>query len=297
MNRNFRSRKNNGFTLIEVLVAMFVGLIVMGMAVGIVGVTNSVSLRVLAKSDTQQTARNSIVRILDSVANAESLDTCRLGKDAATQTAIQGPPSIKYHSIAPANCKEITSTGFVVAWAGPNKFCYFDKDEGSGPASVQCVSRGGVAASNPIALDGDFNNLTMEIDLTNCLDFQPGIDEDLVYQYSCLTNGAGDKINWPSSYSAPVAGDTSLLADLGTSVVTTSTTSPLAVSPIFEYRIDGLPNATAVSEANLVNIVAVSIDLNIVFDNKRESRSDTFKFNQTIVLRGSKKAQEEQYNG
>ena len=52
----------------------------MGMAVAILGVTNSASLRVLAKSETQQTTRGALIKVLDNISNAESLDVCKVAK-------------------------------------------------------------------------------------------------------------------------------------------------------------------------------------------------------------------------
>lgn len=286
---------NEGFTLIEVLVAIFIGLIVMGMAVAILGVTNSVSIRVLSKSESQQNIRNSVVKLLDNVSNASSLETCRIATNSNDQTAISGSSGT-----FSGQCKEFVKTGNIIAWAAPNKMCYFDKRVGAASIDsfpdIRCISRGGPGIF--VASQGSTNLAGTSMNIINCVNHQPGgtdNDPDLIYLYSC-TPSAGSRGGWPSSFNPVLASSESVIADIGLDDGA-STPPPPIPAPIFNYRLDNSAQAANVMGADLTKIVAVRVDFEVRYRNNRVSEVGRFKFNQTIILRESKKATEEEYNG
>ena len=307
--KKYSKLKNDGFTLIEVLIAIFIGLIVMGMAVAILGVTNSTSLRVLAKSEAQQNTRNSLVKILDSVTNAESLDVCKVGTDKLSQEAIQTAPDRFRPGISVTKCKEVGPSGYVIAWAQPNRMCYYDKQETGDPAKIFCLTRGGTAAeSSPysITLTDPFTNTN----LSGCVNHSiAGSSKDILYFYTCDPSG-GSQINWPSSYGYSSTGPEYTIADLGSNVATTSTTvPPIASSNIFEYILDSTPSSAkttpkplsagylGVDHPDITKIVALKVAVNVAYKTNKANNTDVYKFYQTILLRGSNKALEESYNG
>jgi|GEM_PF-4907940 len=291
---------DNGFTLVEVLVAIFIGLIVMGMAVSILGITNSTSLRVLAKSEAQQTTRASVVRVLDNLSNAESLEQCRVGTDKDVRLAILNFPTRSPLLNDLSKCKETSSSGNIVIWAQPNRLCYFNKGKNLSEApSIQCISRGGNAARLATATS-PYNNSQLGMNLTACVSHQPGTNENFVYMFTCSPPSAGSNaINWPTTFSAPTS--SSLLADLSP-----NTSDTVTIEPLFSYTLDAssplstplTPPVNSVHAVDLISIIAVRIEMNIDYDTKQGSgNGNTYRFNQTIVLRGSRLAQEENYNG
>ncbi len=287
--RTLRTNNQSGFSLVEVMVAIFIGLIVMGMAVAILGVTNSVSLRVLAKSEAQQNTRNSIVKLLDSLANAESLETCRIGLKENHQTLIRNNPDGR-SGVAPINCKEFTFTGQILAWAQPNKLCYYDKKvvERDDFPLIRCISRGGAAASTGASPNWVPNNAVTGINLTNCVNNQPvaGSSPNLVYVYTCTPQGSPlDRNRWATSFSTPQ--NSSVIADLGD--------PPAGVSApeIFEYSLSSTAKVPLVTNDEIVNLVSVDVKMSTRYATKGPSQNDTYKFSQAIVLRQSKYALEE----
>ena len=278
----------SGFSLIEVLVAIFIGLIVMGMAVAILASTNSTSLRVLAKSEAQQTTRASMVRMLDKLSNAESLEKCRVGVDKATQDVINAYPN---RSLVGAGlCKERSSSGNVLIWAQPNRLCFFNKGKSDTDApEVQCISRGGKDATQPNV----YNNTILNMNMTNCISHLPGSDKNLIYLFTCKASGSADAVKWPTSFAKPSA--SVLLADLSPN---SSSITAAPTPSLFTYSFDDGPPTTAVVSSKLKKVIAVRIDMDIDFDKKTGSNSgETYRFSQTVVLRGSLLAQEENYNG
>lgn len=331
-----RNEKNGhpGFTLIEVMVAITIGMIVMGMAVAILGVTNSVSLRVLSKSEAQQTTRGALSSVFDSVANADALDRCRVGTTKQAQLKIQTNPQF-HPGITPDECKETASSGHVLALAQPNRLCYFDKDTGDAAADIRCIARGGngatsayVDASTPII--SNYNDAITGINFTTCFNPPVGTDPNLVYKYTCKPN-SGSSIDWPSTYGAPQ--DQSVIADLSSKVT-------VPENDLFDYLIDGngaglheeaisfsgndivldqtlnngkqeskpIVNNAALSNRpigifksidflNITSVVGVNVNMTKSYDNQRSTGQSKYKFRTTVVLRGSDKAQEDTYNG
>ncbi|MFN8016395.1 MAG: prepilin-type N-terminal cleavage/methylation domain-containing protein [Acidimicrobiia bacterium] len=281
--------KNKGFTLIEVMVAIFIGLVVMAMAVAIVGVTNSTSLRVLAKSDAQQTTRGALVKVLDNLANAESLDICRVGINKTAQDEIALNP--KRPSIALDDCKETAASGYVLGYAQPNRLCYFNKGDTGNPAKLLCITKGGAA---PTPKPGStYSNPSTGMNISSCAGYSfPAGTENLIYLYTCDPNAGSSQIKWPTIYAAPVLSSQTVIADLKSS----AGSSP--VNDLFSYTLDSSASSNYVQDAQMDKVVSVKLDLSIKYkSNRNTSNEDTYKFAQEVVLRGSKFAQEEKYNG
>ncbi|HMS25267.1 MAG TPA: prepilin-type N-terminal cleavage/methylation domain-containing protein [Acidimicrobiia bacterium] len=314
-------KDQKGFTLVELLVAMFVGLIVMAMSVAILGTTNSTSLRVLSKSDAQQNTRNSIGKIFASLADADSLQLCRVADSKENQEKItESPPGrpgerpLPVDPLLPTNCRETASSGNVVAWAAPNLLCYFKVDRQDGtepsstPANIICIGRGGeikniYSSTGSTTFNQDIGIKYGILDLPvlyHCakkdLDLRP--DKNFVYVFKCKSNGAFDSsIFWPGSFRGPeadVPGDISVLADLGSSLANGADPT----TNLFQYTLDTethLPDTPVPSE-KLSKIVAIDIRMDINF-KKTAGSVDKYLFRQTVVLRKSKAALGDEFDG
>lgn len=309
------SKRNHGFTLIEVLVAILIGLIVMGMAVAILGATNSTSIRVLTKSEVQRNSRDAMVKIVNAAADAESLETCRVGVDKETQDKIIDPTfKTGQQGIAISDCKETASSGIVLAWAYPNQMCYFKTSKttagviSSSPAKIVCLVRGGngrnqsYSSSGAVSATGGTATQSPHpgMNIANCVNFnKPGSTPHEVYQYECnpggASSGVASSINWPNSYSAPVAGSISIISDLGANV-----TEDPEVN-LFNYSLKNPalgPNATGVvaGELALKSIVSAEFNLRGKYRTGVGNEVSDYFFNHTILFRGSELAQEERAN-
>lgn len=292
------SRGNSGFTLIEVLVAILIGTIVMGMAIAILGTTNSASLRVLSKSEAQQNTRSAVVNVLENLSNAESLDLCRVGVNKDIQSAINAFPALRSNLITDANCKETSSSGNVIVLAQPNRLCYFNKNKDVNlTPKVECITRGGNAAVSQPTAESNY----ISTDFSSCIrHVNTGSVETVVYTFSCDSNDPSSSgLNWPERYSAPTSWRT--LADLSV-----QSTAPITIEPLFEYTLDSSAGLSAaypsvinrVFQPDLDKTIAVKLDLRIEYETKNNSNPiEVYRFNQTVVLRGSKLAQQENFNG
>ncbi len=310
-------KDQKGFTLVELLVAMFIGLIVMAMSVAILGTTNSTALRVLSKSDAQQNTRNSIGKIFASLADADSLQLCRVADSEDNQEKITDFPPGRpggLAALAPENCRETASSGNVVAWAKPNLLCYFKvvRNEGvtpsSIPADIVCIGRGGDAVRKVYSSEAPPTNalaggivygLAIPI-LHPCVAPDASLmpDKNFVYVYKCKSNGVIDSaIYWPGAFLGPdpeEQGDISVLADLGSSLADGADPT----SNLFTYTLDGGSVAAdgSVLSEDLSKIMAVDIRMDINF--KRTAGSvDKYLFRQTVVLRKSKAALGDEFDG
>lgn len=306
------TKNESGFTLIEVLVAVFIGLIVMAMAVAILGATNSTSLRVLAKSEIQQNSRDAMLKIFNEAADAESLDVCRVGIDKETQDKIIAPFSEPGQAGIDINkCKETTSSGFVVAWASPNQMCYFKTKKtnittvtttpviSSDPPKILCVTRGGGGRSwdyetNASATVGDKTKSPKDgTNLTACLDFPDGTSPHQIFTYECTpgaaTLGIASSINWPKTYGAP--SEKRLISDLGANI------SEDPKVNLFNYTLDdGTKHSSVIGEDDLKSIVAADVNLRGKYRTGVANEVSDYFFEYTIIFRGSQLAQEERAN-
>lgn len=296
-----------GFTLIEVLVAMFVGLIVMGIAVAVLGSTNSISLRVLSKSEAQLNTRDALIKVFDQVSDAESLSVCRVGIDQDAQKKITDNVLGHPGTLSVNQCKETSASGDVIAWAQPNRLCYYKtpkKPAGSAasddPPVIYCVSRGGNGwnaeyeppRSYPVPTT--FDTQTPGTDIRDCVTkAMPSTSSPHeVYLYKCTgSGGTGSSINWPTPFGAPAATDFSMIADLG------STTTGAPLNDLFKYRKITGPETNAIPDIDLKNVVSVHVVLNARYDTKTAAGDKTYHYEQRIILRGSDAAREEQFSG
>lgn len=313
-----KSRTARGFTLVEVMVAIFIGLIVMGMAVSILGATNSTAIRVLTKSEIQRNTTAAMIKIFNDASDAESLEVCRVGVDKDTQDAIASAAYTGQPGISIGNCKETASSGIVVAWAFPNHFCYFKTEKTNGalsttPARIKCIARGGVGALNgrlqsfsgdpgpgvlnPITVASPVRSPHNGINITACVNFEmPNSSFHEIFTYECPPGGAAagtvSSINWPASYNAPT--NISMISDVGSNFV-----EPPNIN-LFTYRLSGgstpLANGTVMGEVELKKIVAVDVNLRGKYNSGVNNETRNFYFNHTILLRGSELAQEENAN-
>lgn len=319
--RNSRSSEQ-GFTLIEILVAILIGAIVMGMAIAVLGVTNSASLRVISKTEVQQNTRASIAVVFDSLANADSFETCRVAYTRTDQEKISGtqmipPAPLGRSGVLPDDCKETVGTGRIIVWAQPNRLCYFDKQTVDDPELLRCISRGGAGGSSryfpapipAVHLSPSGSEIYSDGTSTNyasCVNASVGTDPNLVYLFTCAPNLGANPLTIPDSYGSPNPDTQAVIADLGDEppernlfryildeeTAPSTTTSPGSGS-------DEVSGVDSVDFADQVNIIGVNISLWLTYDDHRASSSGhgTYKYRQTIILRKSNKALEENYNG
>lgn len=304
-----KNQIEKGFTLIEVLVAIMVGLVVMGMAVVILGATNSTSLRVLSKSEVQQNSRDAMLKIFNQVADAESLDVCRVGVDKTAQDTISSAAEPGQAGLAISACKETTSSGYVVAWARPNQMCYFKTEKtntvivttvpeiSSKPPKIFCVTRGGVGRTRDyegtLAVDDPTQTPNAGTNLNACLNFSGGTSQNQVFTYECnptsVASGVQSSINWPSNYGTPV--NVSLISDLGSNLTEDPNVN------LFKYTLDdGSILRSVVGETALKKIVASDVNLRGKYRTGVGSEVKNYFFQYTIIFRGSLLAQEERAN-
>ncbi len=264
----------------------------MGMSVAILGATNSTAVRVLAKSEAQQNTRDSISKIFADLADADSLEICRVADNKENQEILATalPEDIGHPGFSADHCLETSSTGYVIAYARPNQLCYYkaphhEKDVVSTEApGIMCIARG---------VDGRNEDYgTAEIPITNtptlhninassCInDMSYGRDEDLVYRYTCT--GTGTSIDWPDSMSR--TGNAYVIADLGSNIASPDR------SDLFQYIFDG-------AVTDLTNIIGIDIMFNIDYENGKGTDTSRYLFKQTIVLRKSLTALKEGYDG
>lgn len=281
-----RANSDSGFTLIEVLVSVMVGLTVLFIAVLTLVATNSASLRLLSKSEAQQNTRQAISLAFSEISDAESLVQCRVIKPEATnsdrkQIYLQDPTNPM--AVAPGinDCKETSSSGRVLAFAAEYRVCYFKSQPRSGSANalenqpyIQCVTRGGedvgtVTFSDPAA-PAPCTGLSVA-----------GVRQQL-YTYTCgKASPSGDMLT-PSFHND--ANSTKLIADLGE----LPPSGPDSIVEAFTY----IPAPTDPAQ-----IIAIRIPLKAgydshLYDSAGETRK-VYEFSQTIVLRGSEVYKEE----
>jgi type II secretory pathway pseudopilin PulG len=297
-----------GFSLIELLVAMIVGLVVLGIAVIALVATNSASLRVLAKSEAQQNTRQAISSLFTEASDAESLPVCRIAVDAAKQalltnnTALPAPlEGLPGSSFSTDDCLEISSSGLVVAYAGRNRVCYFKTperpDSGSLVSylelrpSISCVTRGNVALSSIAASPQGASSLSYLGG--NCMTRDLGRSSHEIYVYQCEAT-SGNLINWPQAFNFD-SSSLRLIADLG---------APPAGTPqqdLFTYVTRDSSNWTYGAQPTrqrFKDIFALDVNLESYYDPKTGDSTERrqYVFNQQIFLRGSELFTEESSN-
>lgn len=299
MNHKTSTHDEQGFSIIEVMVAILIGIIIMTSAITIIGSTNSSALRILAKSEAQQGSRSALLSVFTKLAKASSAEVCVRANSADLQKAISdGKTGRPTQDIEVADCKEVTNSGIVIVSAEPNQICYLNTS-GVGPSlrfapRIQCISMGKVDSA-PIYSPHSEINISA---CTNSLNK----DEDILYLYTCDPIG-GKWLRWPSSYGPPNGEGPFLLADLGNgfknyqdSIVDSSQKG------IFTYissksaptnKVTGNANDGSL-EARLKDIVAVKVRLPFNYDSKTTKGNEIYFFEHTIVLNGSIYAMDEE---
>jgi prepilin-type N-terminal cleavage/methylation domain-containing protein len=283
-------KPDNGFTVVELMVAILIGLIVMAMCVGILAATNSTSLRVLAKSEAQQNTRESVGKFFADLADADSLLRCRISDTKAGQDALAlGQPLP-----AGSTCIESIATGYVVAIAAPNIVCYYKTPKKktaadlNKPPSVTCISRGG--GGQGFKYSGSKTTVTLNagsvlgtgISLSGCI-HNVGSDPQLVYQYDCAGSGSS-YLDWPNMHSA---GTSHVVADLGS-------LPPGQADPkddLFSYDLDGLGTTSHIT-ASIEKLISMDVNMTTYYRSHGTQDREKYIYNETIILRGSERYKE-----
>ncbi len=286
-----KNSKNEGFTLIEVLVAILVGGTVLTIAIVALVATNSSSMKILAKDEAQANTRRAMSLIFSEIGDAESLPVCRVVDSSVNgafekQRRIAGELSSGYpHNptnlggFVSSDCGEIASSPYLVAYASNNRLCYFktplatNYDDNSLNASIKCVSRGGAdftsgqisQPTNPVRATGPCVNLNLA-----SRPFQN------LYTWECQGNGGGGLLVWPQSYAVPST--PTLLVELGEIPIAEQT-------PAFNYF----------GVSNVNEIVRVDVELKAGYDSKigGATENEVYTFSQLILLKGSEQYREE----
>lgn len=280
-----------GFTIVELMVAIFIGLIVMGSSVAIIGATNSSALRVLAKSDVQQGSRDALIKLFSQVGDAESPSICRVAVSQAGQDLISSKPLGHPGSLKENQCKETSSSGVIVLVAQPNKLCYFKAPKSTSSSAdkvpfVECISRGNEAYP---FLGSPTPTVPASTNINGCAKtLGTSFSSENLYFYRCRNAASANfsSINWPYDYN--VRSDIQLISELGSSGV--SALNP----PLFEYVLSNGSKKTSVSsEAEFKQIVAVDVALTFYYDSRTDADPSSYTFRSTIMLKGSELAREE----
>ncbi|MFN8015198.1 MAG: prepilin-type N-terminal cleavage/methylation domain-containing protein [Acidimicrobiia bacterium] len=316
---------NEGFTLIEACIAIFIGAIVLSMAITVVFSTQSSGERILQKQEVSQNTRTALSRILKDVASAQSLLRCTVfksselqveyetyirriengGDDPSTTIIETGTPTFSGSS---ADCLEYYETGQVLLRALPNSLCWFkdltpsnDQIDYTKPFRASCLFRGGTGNNaNYDALGLDQGYGANSVSPMPC---QPsngkGTDADVIYYIECsYTNPNMHYFASNESVYGSWTLDSSSyreVLDLGE----IPSTSSYKRKNIFSYtKVDNTtPDySTGVAGLNTKDIINVDVNMDVRYQSKQSKSSDgysTYKFSQSVLLQGAKTYSEE----
>lgn len=110
-----------GFSLIELMVAMLIGIIVFGFAVSFLVSFSSASYQANAKSSVTVTARNSMTRVLKDAGSAANMPACALWDDNRAEQKIHSASDVKH-------CVELINTSESISIAQKYSMCWYLSD-------------------------------------------------------------------------------------------------------------------------------------------------------------------------
>ena len=294
-----------GFSLVEVLVAIFIGMIVMTSSVAILGATNSSALRVLAKSESQVGSRSAMLTTFARLNKAESPQICVLATTNDLQNnlvaakdlwAVNGGLGQHYPAKSEeSECAQLAPAGLVIVSAMKNQVCYLrGRTPYTNPQvylapSVPCITLGNV--KGPASVKGVKPG--NEIPLSNCTN-ELGKDPNSLYEYNCLPADEENWRNWLywlNPYTRQ--GDVNLIADMGGQECIPSGSD----RSTFRYILsDGSSRDQVTDYSELQKIIAVEVDLTFCYQTHLKEKVGSYHFRHTVVLNGSNYARESNYD-
>jgi prepilin-type N-terminal cleavage/methylation domain-containing protein len=296
-------RSDSGFSLIELMVGIFIGAIVLSMVIYVLFSVNSSGVKLLSKSQVSQSTRVAMTQLLKDLGSGQSMLGCVVWDNAKSQKDYQdylsGSGSYPF-GLEAKDCQEFYENGKVVHSAGPNFVCW-NKDvteEGgridfSTTPIVACLSRGGVGPDRSYVPGGSPDGYASD---PSC---EPGsgvsTEEDSLYYYECAPTS-------PASYSYFVKDDLSnfdiepdtfrFVLDLAPGAETEAEAAPFRRN-LFQYEAS---SGQAIDESELATpagIETVNVNLDVAYksgtndvDGNPELR--VYRFTQNVVLQGAR---------
>lgn len=313
---------SEGFTIIEVMVAITIGAIVLSMAVSVLFSAHSSGIKILSKQEVSTNTRTALSRILKDIGSAQSLLRCTVwkssdlqveydtyirrvengGDDPTTQIIESGNPTFSGSS---ADCLEYYESGHVLLRVLPNSVCWFkdltpsdDQIDYSKPFEVACMFRGGQgrdANYDSTGQDEGYGSAVvapMPCDPPN----SGGQDEDVIYYLECSYSDANMHYFVPNE---TVYGSWNLVGDSFRQVLdlgTVDTYSSYIRKNIFSFT--GISGSTpsfvdGVAGNNTGDILYVNVNMDVLYKTgkKLDSGADEekiYRYAQTVLLQGAK---------
>lgn len=312
---------DEGFTLVEMLIAILVGSIVMTIAISTIVTFSSSSAKIMSKREVAENTRFSMSRILKDLGSAQSLLRCTVwnstelqveyetyisrlengGDDPSTQAIETGTPSFSGSS---ADCLEYYETGRVLNRVLPNSLCWYkdltpesDQIDYSKAFRSACLFRGGSAMNanyNASGNDIGFNGATI-LPMPCSPSAGKATDDNVIYYIECEYNNANMHYFVPNeTVYGWSAESSSFRVVLDLDLIDNDNVSNK--ENIFSYTTSSgdVPNfVNSVAGNNTADILYVNVVMNVRYDttsNKVDGtdRNGTYKFGQTVLLQGAK---------
>ena len=316
-----------GFTLVETMVAIMVGVIVLTMAVLILFSTQSSGVKILSKREVSENTRLALSRILKDVGSAQSLLRCTVwksselqveydtyvrrlangGDDPTTSIVESGSPVFSGSS---ADCLEYYESGNVLLRVLPNSVCWFkdltptnDEIDYSQSFRSACLFRGGSgrdANYDSTGVDAGYSGAVIA-PMPCSPESGKALDEDRIYYLECSYNDSNIHYFIPNEtvYGSwgLVSGSYREVLDLG--VVDSDSTYIRKNIFSFLNSSGATPDFVAgVAGSNTGDILYVNVNMDVLYktsqkldDGRDEER--TYRYSQTILLQGAKTYKDE----
>ncbi len=314
--------RDSGFSLVEVCIAILVGVIVLTMAISVLFSTFSSGAALLSKQQVSTNTRFALSRILKDVASAQSTLRCTVwksnelqsayevylrriengGDDPATPAIESGTPTFSGSS---ADCLEYYETGHVMMRVLPNSMCWFldlspgsdDVIDYSKPFRTACLFRGGAGLNAHYDSTGaDIGFGTASVVSMPCApQTDQATSEDMMYYVECEYRDSN--MHYFASNES-VSGWTLVensyreVLDLGTPV--DSLLQPRI--NIFSYTTinSSTPDfVDGTAGSNTADILYVNVTMNVLYDTGKNNSDGTdikknYHYSQTVLLNGAK---------
>lgn len=313
---------SQGFSVIEVMVAIMVAAIVLSMAVMVLFSAHASSVKILSKQEVSSNTRFALSRILKDVGSAQSLLRCTVwkstelqveydtyirriengGDDPVTSVIESGNPTFSGSS---ADCLEYHESGHVLLRVLPNSLCWFkdlspsqDVIDYSLPFQTACMFRGGAgrdANYDSVGDDQGYGNAVVAPIPCNPPNGE-GLNEDMIYYLECSYSDTNMHYFVPNE---TVYGSWNLVnnsfrqvLDLGE----VDSASTYSRKNIFSFtNVSGsMPSfVNGVAGNNTNDILYVNVNMDILYHTgkKLSDGSDeekTYRYSQTVLLQGAK---------
>ena len=259
---NENKREQNGFSLIELMIATLISVIVFGFAVTFIVSFSSASYQASAKKDVTTQGRVAMSRVLKDVSGASNIPTCNQYK--TQQATLAASTDTNYFKNNPEKCDEIINGSQVISVAGGSTVCWYISDVAQNtsiiyPSKFACLFAGNSTTSTCIKSNQN--------------------DPDTLYYNECNTGS-----------STPIANSSSIVVNLGPHKELTSSPGRMPVrEPLFSYfSYDNSP----FDSVNYNKILKITMQVKLSYENGKNIGGNkdysTYDFSQTIQLSGMK---------